>query len=244
MSPPQKCFIHYNKDKIPSYNQTIHEHNGIINDMVNVIRIKGGTDNCYLVADGESAILVDTASKANLEQVIRECDKYKMKLIFLTHVHFDHAENAAELSKRYNIPVAIHKNDEELFESFEKQPLRSYGLVGRVVLGMSLKVLKNTKVDKPDNLIFVKDGDDLSSYGINAKVIELPGHTTGSIGLDVEEKHLFVGDEFDNWITPGIGHLYYDLNAVKNSAEKIGRLGSRTIYYGHGKPTDNRFADK
>ena len=28
--------------------------------MTNVIRIKGGTDNCYLVTDGENAILVDT----------------------------------------------------------------------------------------------------------------------------------------------------------------------------------------
>lgn len=222
----------------------LNRRNDIITNMVNVLRIKGGTDNCYLIADGESAILVDTASKANLDQVITECDKYKMKLIFLTHVHFDHAENAAELSRRYNIPVAIHKNDEELFESFDKQPLKSYGLVGRVVLGMSMKVLRNTPVVRPDNLIFVKDGDDLSSFGINAKVIELPGHTNGSIGLDVEEKHLFVGDELDNWITPGIGHLYYDLNAIKDSAGKIGRLGSRTIYYGHGKPTDNRFVKR
>ena len=85
--------------------------------MISVKRIKGGTDNCYIVAEGENAILVDTASKANFDQVVAECDKYKLKLIVLTHVHFDHAENAAELSKRYNVPVAIHKKDEELFES-------------------------------------------------------------------------------------------------------------------------------
>lgn len=109
--------------------------------------------------------------------------------------------------------------DEELFESFDKQPLKSYGLVGRVVLGMSLKVLKNTKVERPENLIYVSDGDDLSSYGINAKIMELPGHTRGSIGVDVEGKHLFVGDELDNWIRPGIGHLYNNLNAIKKNAE-------------------------
>ena len=158
--------------------------------MTEIKRIKGGTDNCYVVANGKSAILIDTASKPYLDKVIEECDKYEMKLIVLTHVHFDHAENAAELSKRYNIPVAIHKADE----------------------------------------------DDLSSYGINAKIIELPGHTFGSIGVDVEEKHLFVGDELDNWITPGVGHLYTDFDAIKKSADKIKSLGNRTIYYGHGKP--------
>lgn len=207
--------------------------------MISIKRIKGGTDNCYLVAEGNKAILIDTASKANLDMVTTECDKYDMQLIVLTHVHFDHAENAAVLSRRYNIPVAIHKNDEELFDSFDKQPLKSYGLVGRIVLGLSLKVLRNTKVERPEKLIYVADGDDLASYGIRARILELPGHTLGSIGVDVEEEHLFVGDELDNWINPGIGHLYYDFEAIKKSAEKIRELGDRTVYYGHGKPTPN-----
>lgn len=207
--------------------------------MIEIKRIKGGTDNCYLVTDGGQAILVDTASGQNLDQVMAECDEYTLKLIVLTHVHFDHAENAAALSARYGVPVAIHRKDEELFDSFDKQPLKSSGLVGCVVLGMSLKVLRNTTVARPDNLIYVEEGDDLNAYGFNAKVIELPGHTLGSIGLDVEGRHLLVGDALDNWIRPGTGHLFYDKEATRKSAEKIRALGDRTIYYGHGKPTPN-----
>jgi glyoxylase-like metal-dependent hydrolase (beta-lactamase superfamily II) len=207
--------------------------------MIEIKRIKGGTDNCYLVTDGGQAILVDTASGQNLDQVMAECDKYTLKLIVLTHVHFDHAENAAALSARYGVPVAIHRKDEELFDSFDKQPLKSSGLVGCVVLGMSLKVLRNTTVARPDNLIYVEEGDDLNAYGFNAKVIELPGHTLGSIGLDVEGRHLLVGAALDNWIRPGTGHLFYDKEATRKSAEKIRALGDRTIYYGHGKPTPN-----
>ena len=207
--------------------------------MIEIKRIKGGTDNCYLVTDSSQAILVDTASGQNLDQVMAECDKYTLKLIVLTHVHFDHAENAAALSARYGVPVAIHRKDEELFDSFDKQPLKSSGLVGCVVLGMSLKVLRNTTVARPDNLVYVEEGDDLNAYGFNAKVIELPGHTLGSIGLDVEGRHLLVGDALDNWIRPGTGHLFYDKEATRKSAEKIRALGDRTIYYGHGKPTPN-----
>ena len=207
--------------------------------MVQVIRIQGGTDNCYIVADGKQAILVDTAGKAYLEQVIAACEPYDIRLIVLTHVHFDHAENAAELSRRFGVPVAFHPKDEELFESFDKQPLKASGLVGRVVLGLSLKVLRNTKVERPEQLICVQDGDDLSAYGIRAGIIGLPGHTLGSVGVDVEGKHLLVGDALDNWIRPGVGHLYYDKDALKESAEKIRRLGARTVYYGHGKPTEN-----
>lgn len=101
-----------------------------------------------------------------------------MKLIVLTHTHFDHAENAAKLSKHFGIPVACHEADVELFESFDKQPMESYGIVG---------------------------------------------------------------DELDNWICPATGHLYNDLDAIRKSAGKIDGLGERTIYYGHGKPTGNRF---
>ena len=205
--------------------------------MIQVKRIKGGTDNCYLITDGSKAILVDTASKRNIDLVTAECDRYEMKLIVLTHVHFDHAENAAELSEKYGIPVAVHKKDEELFESFDRQPLQSSGLVGRAVLCASLKVLRETKVERPDNLIYIREGDDLSEYGIPARVTELPGHTLGSIGVDVDGKHLFVGDALDNWILPGTAHLFHDRNAARASAEKIRKLGERTIYYGHGNPT-------
>lgn len=209
--------------------------------MSTVTRIKCKTDNCYLVANGKDAFLVDTGSAIGYDQVLAECSKYNMKLIVLTHTHFDHAENAAKLSKHFNISVACHEADVELFESYDKQPMESYGIVGKVVLDTSLKVLRETPVEKPENLIFVKDGDDLSAYGFDAKIIGLPGHTKGSIGVDVEGKHLIVGDELDNWISPATGHLYNDLDAIKKSADKITALGERTIYYGHGKPTKNKF---
>ena len=209
--------------------------------MSTVTRIKCKTDNCYLVANGKDAFLVDTGSAIGYDQVLAECSKYNMKLIVLTHTHFDHAENAAKLSKHFNIPVACHEADVELFESYDKQPMESYGIVGKVVLDTSLKVLRETPVEKPDNLILIKEGDNLSAYGFDAKIIGLPGHTKGSIGVDVEGKDLIVGDELDNWISPATGHLYNDLDAIKKSADKITALGERTIYYGHGKPTKNKF---
>ena len=61
----------------------------------------------------------------------------------------------------------------------------------------------------------------------------------GSVGVDVEGKHLIVGDALDNWIRPGVAHLFHDRGAARKSAEKIRALGDRTVYYGHGKPTKN-----
>ncbi|MBQ5316077.1 MAG: MBL fold metallo-hydrolase [Oscillospiraceae bacterium] len=205
--------------------------------MSKVHLIKCGTENCYIVSNDNAAVLVDTGTKEYLDTVIAECGKYDIKLIVLTHTHFDHADNAAALSERFGVPVAYNRADDELFENYNAQPLKCYGLTGRVVLGMSKKVLAETKVDRPENVVFIKDGDSLSEYGIDADIIGLPGHTSGSIGVDVEGKALLVGDALDNWVLPGMGHLYSDLDAMKKTYEKIRSLGERTIFYGHGKPT-------
>ena len=205
----------------------------------NITHIKGGTDNCYIVSNGKEAILFDTASAANLQQVTDEFSKYDMKLIVLSHPHFDHAENADVLSKRFNIPVAYNEADDGIFDDYNSQPLYSYGIVGFVVLKASLKVLSQTKVTRPENRFFVKEGDTLADYGFpDVKVVELPGHSKGSIGLLVSDDALLVGDALDNWIKPGMGHLYTDLEAEKKTVEKIRSYGRRMYYYGHGKPTD------
>ena len=204
-----------------------------------ITHIKGGTDNCYIVSNGKDAILFDTASGEYLKLVEDECSKYSMKLIVLSHPHFDHAENADAISKRFNIPVAYNEKDDNIFDDYNSQPLRSYGIVGFVVLKMSLKVLAGTKVTRPENKFFVKEGDTLADYGFpDIKVVELPGHSMGSIGLMVSDDALLVGDALDNWIRPGMGHLYTDLEAMKKTAEKIRSFGKRTYYFGHGKPAE------
>ncbi len=205
--------------------------------MSRIEQIKTGTDNCYLVSEGKNAILVDTCSAAGLEKVLAACSSYDMKLIVITHPHFDHAENAYELSKRLGIPVAMNEADIGIFDSYDSQPLIARGIVGRVVLRLSLKVLRNTKVRRPENLIFVKEGDSLEAYGIDGQIIELPGHTKGSIGVVIGDGDVIVGDQMDNWIRPSEGHLYADKKDLENSMEKLRSLGERTAYYGHGKPT-------
>lgn len=208
-------------------------------DMIKVHRIKCGTENCYIVSKGRNAVLVDTGTAGFYEKVDTECAAYDIKLILLTHPHFDHAENAAALSERFCVPVAYHRADDELFDNYWAQPLSCYGITGRVVLGMSKKELAQTKVKRPDRVIFVKEGDSLLRYGIDADIIELPGHTSGSVGLDVCGRALLVGDALDNWVLPGMGHLYSDREAIEQTFDKIQSLGRRTIFYGHGEPTVN-----
>ncbi|SCW62353.1 Glyoxylase, beta-lactamase superfamily II [Ruminococcaceae bacterium YRB3002] len=214
--------------------------------MTNIRQIKNGTDNCYLVSEGREAILVDTTSAPGLAAVLDACSAYEMKMIVLTHPHFDHAENAYELSKTLGVPVVMSEADLPVFDDFNAQPLKPTGLVGRVVLWLSLKALRGTVVRRPEQLAFVSEGETLRDIGarlgidinIDGRIIELPGHTLGSIGVIVGDDAVIVGDQMDNWITPAIGHLYYDKNLLAQSQEKLrGVCAGRMVYYGHGKPT-------
>lgn len=91
---------------------------------------------------------------------------------------------------------------------------------------------------QPD--ILLKDKDSFSDHGIDASILSLPGHTNGSIGIDVDHKYLLVGDALMNMFYPTVSMLFHNKNQMLESAEKISRLGKRTIYFGHGKPTPNK----
>ena len=204
-----------------------------------VHRIKCGNANCYIVSDGVSGILIDTGTSKYLDTVIEACKPYKIKFIVLTHAHFDHAENAAALSELFRVPIGMHQDDVGFIGSFNNQSMSAKAFLGKIILSAT-KIASKRKMREFAPFVFLKDGDDLTGYGIKAKVIGLPGHTKGSIGIDIDEKEVIVGDALMNIFQPTVSLLYNDEKMMLNSAKKIAELGERTVYFGHGKPLQNK----
>ncbi len=140
-----------------------------------------------------------------------------------------------EYEIRY-LPLFFEELDHDIsYIAFE---LKNKIAANRLLDEVEASVLKRLE-DGPENRFFVKEGDTLADYGFpDIKVVELPGHSKGSIGLLVSDDAMLVGDALDNWIRPATAHLYTDLEAEKKTVEKIRSFGKRTYYYGHGKPTD------
>ena len=207
--------------------------------MVKIHRIASGNVNCYIVADNDKAILIDTGRKKYCEKILERCKKFHVSLIVLTHGHMDHCQNAAYLAEALHIPIAINKNDMDLITDNRKQSLLAKTLFGKIVLSVSLSSFEMDSLEVFDPIIYLKNGDDLSEYGIAAKVVELPGHTKGSIGVEIED-NLFVGDALMNMFYPTASMLYVDEQEMLLSAKYISELGEKTIYFGHGKPKRNR----
>lgn len=208
--------------------------------MIKVHRIKCGNVNCYIVEENGRAILVDTARPKYRKKILDACHKTDIQLILLTHTHMDHCQNTAYLSQQLNVPVAICRPDEELIQDNLSQSLYAKTLLGKLVLWISEIELKKDKIPFFSPKIFFTDGDDLSPWGIHAKIIALPGHTNGSIGIELETDAVIVGDALMNMFYPTVSMLYHDYAQMISSAEKISGLGERTVYFGHGRPRKNR----
>ena len=86
--------------------------------------------------------------------------------------------------------------------------------------------------------IYLEEGDDLSEYGFNAKVVHLPGHSQGSIGFHTTEGNLFIGDLLENNEKKGPVKCSLMDNSVEFDAsiDKLKSLSVNTVYPGHGNP--------
>lgn len=208
--------------------------------MVDVHRIVSGNVNCYIVTNKDKAILIDTGRKKYREKILEKCKEYHVSLIVLTHGHMDHCQNAAYLANALRIPVAMSEKDMDMIPDNRKQPMSAKTFLGKIVLLVSLSSFEKDSLDVFEPTIYLKNGDNLNEYGIDAKVVELPGHTNGSIGLEIEGDKLFVGDALMNMFYPTVSMLYVDEQEMLSTAKNISELGERTIYFGHGKLKQNQ----
>ena len=84
--------------------------------------------------------------------------------------------------------------------------------------------------------VFFEDGQSLADYGADARVVALPGHTPGSIGVLTPEGELILGDAMFHMLRPTGSRLYEDRAEMERSLEKISKLPVKRIFPGHGKP--------
>jgi len=214
----------------------------------NIKVINLGFVNAFLVKLKDGFALIDTGVpnswNALEEKLISEgCKPDKLKIVILTHGDMDHVGNAKKLQDKYKAKILIHKKD---FEDLKKgvhtkrfvRPL-GFRIMFTIIFALYQLRRKFKKADEHKDLfkpIFVSDGESLAKYGFNAKIIHIPGHSKGSIGILTKDKIFFAGDTFVNRKKPETAQIIENDKELKDSIEKIKRLDIKTIYPGHGTP--------
>ncbi len=203
--------------------------------------IKFGWVNCYLIKTEGGYILIDTGfprKRKQLEKALEEvgCSSSNLKLIIATHGDFDHTGNCDYLREKYKTKIAMHAHDSGMVEHGDMLWGRKMrNLFTRMILKVLLLLFRAGKFRKFKPDIFLEEGYDLSSFGLKAKVIHLPGHSKGSIGILTSSGNLFCGDLFMNTgKKPGKSSLVDNSIELDASVTKLKNYNFFNVYPGHG----------
>ena len=197
-----------------------------------------GPVNCFLIKTDIGYILIDTGfsnKRTYLEKELENagCKPGNLKLIVITHGDFDHTGNAAYLREKYGTKMAMHYDDSGMVERGDLFWNRKKGNILIRMIAPILFGFRKSERFKPD--LYVEEGYNLSGYGFDAKVLYIPGHSKGSIGILTAGGDLFCGDLFTNSDNPVLNSIMDDSAVANASVERLKSLRINTVYPGHGK---------
>ncbi len=202
--------------------------------------------SAYLLTGTQGSILIDSGYPDYERLVLQRCheqgvDPQSIALILLTHAHPDHIGSAKALRELTGAPIAIHHADADAARTG-----RFGRMIPRTWLGWLTSLAANVQcfpggcTFEPD-ILFAGDGD-LSQYGVDAHVLHTPGHTPGSLSLQLASGEAIVGDAimpaFPRLSKPSYPIYADDLEQVHESVAKILAHDPLIIYTAHGGPMD------
>ncbi|KGX88871.1 MBL fold metallo-hydrolase [Pontibacillus litoralis] len=182
--------------------------------------------NCYLIMEGEQALIVDPGDEA--DKLIRMIERRNVKpvAILLTHAHFDHIGAVDAVRNHYQIEVYVHQEEQEW--------LSNPDLNGSAMFSM---VTSTISANKAEHLL---QPGKMEISPFHFEVRHTPGHSPGSVSfIFAKEGFAIVGDTL---FAGGIGRTDLpggDTATLITSIEKqLFSLEDRmTIYPGHGPKT-------
>lgn len=174
--------------------------------------------NMYVVSyENGDAVVIDPINLKALNRVVNSA-ALSVQAVFLTHGHFDHAEDLSAIRDVFQVPAYIGKEDLDYLSDPHKN---ASFLIGRP---LDLGKCSGT----------VSDGDRFIIGDLSIWVNHTPGHTPGSVTYEIEDA-LFTGDTL---FSGGCGRT--DLSGANHEAlmQSLRKLSlfprDYNIYPGHG----------
>ena len=208
-----------------------------------------GMVNAHLIRGEGGCILVDAGipgSETKIERMLaRHGLSFKdIKLIVVTHAHVDHAGSAHAIRELSRAPIVAHLDDAKHFSREVPMTYCPTGWFGRLFLKSPVPHQPYMGFE-PDVLLSDSDILDLGRYGIAGMISHTPGHTNGSISVQLSSKDALVGDLIASGVLLGglfrTGHAIRpvfedDPHTVGLALQRLLDSGMERFYVGHGGP--------
>ena len=214
--------------------------------MMGIHKIRLGFANAYLIKSGENCILIDAGHRGR-EKVFahylrnRKIEPSQIKLIVITHVHFDHVGSLQEIKGLCKCPVAIHQKEASLLKDGVLRLPPGTNFLGKALTFLGQKLPTDVlafKPVKPD--ILCSREVPLDDFGVHGKIIPTPGHTAGSLSVLLATGEAFVGDLAANYLPFGFGPIFPPFaengDELRSSWKRVLDEGATRIYPAHGSP--------
>ncbi|HVX45292.1 MAG TPA: MBL fold metallo-hydrolase [Mycobacteriales bacterium] len=190
--------------------------------------------NCWVVAvaAGAPCVLIDPGMDAEprIDQALAEHD-LRPAAVLLTHGHLDHSYDATAICARYDIPVHLHPADRGQLTD----PWSALGLP------RGMPVLDRTDFAEPARLVDLAPGP-LAVAGLEFTVHESPGHTPGSVALELSTQDIPILFSGDFLFAGSIGRMDFPGGDETQMYESLERVLSpmtddTVVHPGHGDST-------
>ena len=212
---------------------------------IKIYPIRLGFDCCYIIQD-KGIILIDGGAPKKAKDFMKALERISIKpeeirLIVITHGHWDHIGSAKEIKEITGAEIAMHQLEKDWLEKSLAQMPPGITLWGRLLstitkIFLPLIRIPGTQVD----LALGEEDLSLAEYGIPGKIVYTPGHSSGSVSVLLDTGDVFVGDlamnRFPLRLSPGLPIFGDDLKRVKESWKLLLDQGIKTIYPAHGEP--------
>lgn len=192
----------------------------------------------FLIEADTGLFLVDSGTPGQEQHVLatmRALGREDLKVIWITHAHYDHYGSAAALRRLTGAHIGVHPADAEAMTA-GLSPLgstRSYGFVYPVAQRL-LNRIHPLPPTPPD--FTLEDGQTLELFGLNAQVLHTPGHTPGHTCLVLSEGTAFAADLISSNPRPRLQYLLAtDWSQLADSLACLQQAQATWIYTGHLK---------